>query len=344
MSLRLAAPERSGAGTCAQRYTVAVTRTLLICVALLAACNQREPWYPPADSAAEAVDSDSPDSSDSGVPDTEPPPVTAEPGSSLYHAQQCAQALGPIPPFDCAEATEIPITVDGVQVFEDVASCDNPTAIGGKCDAGQRLGVKEGTYHNGQARPSVRFAYLCRDSGVALIGHNTDTGATCYFASKDHATPTTVLPGYTEDGYEDAWEVPGVLAGDQCALCHTADPFLHSPWIDQVRDPDDSSKPLLPEVAGVDTPYHVVGDAFVKEWELWAFEIEGNSCTSCHRAQCSHMFPNDPAPQFMPPGDPGSQQADRMELARCCNIYAPRQLAKMPTVPKDEVCQPYRIE
>ena len=34
-----------------------------------------------------------------------------------------------------------------------------------------------------------------------------------------------------------------IVAADNCQGCHQADPWLHSPWIDQLRHPDDPSQP-----------------------------------------------------------------------------------------------------
>ena len=47
---------------------------------------------------------------------------TDEPGTDLFHAQSCARYLGPIPAMSCSEAQVVPITVDGVEVFDEPAT------------------------------------------------------------------------------------------------------------------------------------------------------------------------------------------------------------------------------
>jgi hypothetical protein len=242
---------------------------------------------------------DSTDASNGLVPDADAPPVTAEPGSPLHHAQTCAQYLGPIPAMSCADAQLMPITVDGVEVFETPASCDRPSALTGTCETGERIaGRYQGTHHDGSPRPEVVFMNFCRDGGMGVIGHNSETGATCFFHINMAFPNDAQYPGSNDPGYDDYWQTADVVAADHCQGCHQADPWLHSPWIDQLRDPDDASKPLVPLTASKDSPYIVAGEGFAQPQHDGAPE---NECTTCHRAQCDTNFAV-PLGELMMPG------------------------------------------
>ncbi len=222
------------------------------------------------------------------APDPDAPPVTAAPGTPLHHAQTCAQYLGPIPAMSCADAELMPITVDGVEVFDTPASCDRPSALTGTCETGERIAARyTGTHHDGSPRPEVVFVNFCRDGGMGVIGHNSETGATCFFHINMAFPNDARHPGSNDPNYDDYWQSADVVAADNCQGCHQADPWLHSPWIDQLRDPDDPSLPLVPLIASTDSPYVVVGAGFTQPYHDGAPE---NSCTSCHRAQCDTNF------------------------------------------------------
>jgi len=52
--------------------------------------------------------------------------------------------------MSCSDAQVVPITVDGVEVFERPATCDRPSALTGTCETGERIAARyEGTH----ARP-----------------------------------------------------------------------------------------------------------------------------------------------------------------------------------------------
>ncbi len=230
-----------------------------------------------------------PNSTPSGlVIDADASQVTAAVGTPLHHAQICAQYLGPIPAMSCADATLMPITVDGVEVFETPARCDRPSALTGTCETEERIAARyTGTHNDGSPRPEVVFVNFCRDGGMGVIGHNSETGATCFFHINMRFPNDTLHPGSNDPKYDDYWQSADLVAADNCQGCHQADPWLHSPWIDQLRDPHDSSLPLVPLTASTDSPYFVVGDGFTQPYNVGAPE---NSCTSCHRAQCDTNF------------------------------------------------------
>ena len=233
------------------------------------------------------------------VPDADAPPVTAPAGTPLHHAQTCAQYLGPIPAVSCMDAEIMPITVDGVEVTETPLWCDRPSALTGTCETGERISARyEGTHHDGSLRPEVVFVNFCRDGGQGLIGHNSETGATCFFHMSQRYPNTVRHSGSNDPDYDDYWQTAEVVAADNCQGCHQADPWLHSPWIDQLRDPSDPSQPLVPVIEGADAPYIVVGEDFAQPFHEGAPD---NSCTSCHRAQCDNGFA-EPLGQLVMPG------------------------------------------
>jgi hypothetical protein len=215
-------------------------------------------------------------------------PVAAEPGTALYYAYECEAELGPLPHFSCLDCIEIPITQKGVRVTEDVDWCDNPAIFGDPCQVGNRVGRVQGMHENGDPRPEVSFLMFCRDGGIGVIGHNSETGATCFFSIKEGGVNAYgFIPGPRDPGYDDAWQSPQVVADDHCVSCHMADPFLHTPWIDQVKDPKNPSDTLVPMTGSLASPYFVVGDEF---YQPAVGKLLRNDCTRCHRGQCSSMF------------------------------------------------------
>ena len=262
-------------------YRMRVFAVLILAVTLVA-CGRKDSGTAPGGGAV------IPSVPNELVPDADAPPITAAAGTPLHHAQTCAQYLGPIPAMSCADAALMPITVDGVEVFETPARCDRPSALTGTCETGERIAAKYiGTHHDGSPRPEVVFINFCRDGGMGVIGHNTTTGATCFFHINLAFPNDARHPGSNDPNYDDYWQSADIVAADNCQGCHQADPWLHSPWIDQLRDPDDPSRPLVPLTASKDSPYVVVGDGFTQPYHAGAPQ---NSCTSCHRPQCDTNF------------------------------------------------------
>ena len=72
-----------------------------------------------------------------------------------------------------------------------------------------------------------------------------------------------------------------LVAADSCQNCHMASPFLHTPAVDQLMDPKNPTDLLVPFTRN--NPYSIIGEEFHKPFTT---NIE-NSCTSCHRPQCT---------------------------------------------------------
>ena len=128
------------------------------------------------------------------------------PTSPRAYAAMCEPELGVAPTVDCAEGVLMPVTVDGVEVFEDpgLHACDKPSLQIGDCMPGSSLQRYPGTDADGTPRPEVVWVSFCRHDGrddvvgfdmpdsVQMIGYNYETGATCFFESGDNRPWTSV--------------------------------------------------------------------------------------------------------------------------------------------------------
>lgn len=273
---------------------------------------------------------------------------TPMPVSPRAYASMCAPELGLPPVVDCGAGVPIPITVDGVEVFEDpgLHACDNPSLQMGDCMPGSSVQRYPGFAIDGTPRPEVVWVSFCRHDGrddvfgfdvgdsVQMIGYNAETGATCFFESGDNSRWTSVdennrlvgvLPGFDDPAFDEAFAVPGP-ADIQCVQCHQADPFVHNPWINGARLPEDPTQPVIPVIPGANPPYYVVG---APNWDMRTIHIEGNACLGCHRIGMETLFeftgdrwdPN----AHMPPHDPGSMAGDLQALLDCWSGGGPAQ-------------------
>ena len=227
--------------------------------------------------------------------------------TALTYARECEEHLGPFPKFRYEDAIEIPITQNGERVIvtaenigRNLRSGDKPAAFGAPYQLGNRVGRYHGIKADGSPNPDVTFVTFFRDGGLGVIGHNMKTGATCFLSIKDEISGRQDLPTPDEPDYNRSWQPPTVVAADGCMKCHMADPFLHSPWIDQVRDPKNPELTLVPLIADFDSPYFVIGKEFSPPpgREPGAVRatipkhLEGNKCIECHAPQCVPDFFN----------------------------------------------------
>ena len=139
---------------------------------------------------------------------------------------------------------------------------------------------------------------------------------------------------------------PADTAGISCGpRCHDNDPWIHSPYLDQVRRADGSGALFVPPMETARPPYRVVGTAF-EDWRLEQIQPADNGCVACHRigtgGSCStfaryaggdgasmpltehaRTFPQS---HWMPPGGAGSVEdweatwrADLQQILDCCD-------------------------
>ena len=267
-----------------------------------------------------------------GSNDTAPLAQTA-----YEHAQACEAELGPIPTFELTAAVEIPVEQNGIPVEdEEVQTCDHPAAFQAPCERGL-LGRLPGKRPDGTDDPDVVWTYIVRSGGFAAIGYHFISGATCFLEIDTLPNNPSVLepPSITDpDTYNAQWTSPQeMFEVSRCQDCHMADPFLHSPYIDQVREPSNPDALLIPIISGRSNPrppYQVISSPA----QPYTTELPGNSCTSCHRPQCTTLFDGQngyaldelamPAPfHDMSTWDTPTSVADRAAVRDWCTSLEP---------------------
>ncbi len=234
--------------------------------------------------------------------------------SPVAYGERCIGELGEIPFFektgdgeyktyDCLESTEIPLEVtkaDGtVEKPREgtVSKCDNPQYIYSLCEAGPRVAQRT----NDQG---TRWVLLCRKSlggyasnqynDIAMVGHNPFTGKTCFFQNALYSkTDGSKIPHPADkEKSQNLWAGVhgGVGDGIECAKCHDADPFIHTPWIDGAKDAQ--GRPIVPKmgidadmaIGANDAPYSLI-NAKGQGWKMpkQIVSPEANACLKCHR-------------------------------------------------------------
>lgn len=234
--------------------------------------------------------------------------------SPQEYGVRCVAELGEIPFFtktgedtyttyDCLESTPIPMTItheDGTiesPTEGTVSKCDNPQYIYDLCEAGPR--VAQRTNEQG-----TRWVLLCRKSigglssdkfnDIAMVGHNPFTGKTCFFQNALYSkTDGGNIPHPADkEKSQNLWAGVhgGRGSGIQCADCHDADPFIHTPWIDGAKDA--AGRPIVPKMGidpdlalgALDTPYSLV-NLRGQGWTMPKHIVssEANACLKCHR-------------------------------------------------------------
>ncbi|MGA0283104.1 MAG: hypothetical protein ACO3M5_00190 [Saprospiraceae bacterium] len=221
-------------------------------------------------------------------------------GTALDYAYACEAVLGTLPEFKYEDAIEVPITKNGVhltQSSENANDCDHPFAFNTPCDPGNRVGRYQGLNPDGTENSDVVFIALFRGSGVGVIGYRFSTGETCFFEIDDFGDFNSgPLPEPGDVNYNDFWGSPAQISQEfNCTSCHMATPFLHTPAVDQLRNPADTSELLVP-LTGLG-PYTMVAEA----WQAPPMNNIQNSCTSCHRPACTQHFENYPLDELTMP-------------------------------------------
>jgi len=287
-------------------------------------------------------------------PDTSEAPVPAElcvpggtpqylPSTASEYVVMCEPELGVPPSMDCSAGVTIPVEVDGVEVNEILPNfaCDKPGLQAGGCVPGSTINRVMGQTREGVALPEVTWVHFCRSedgvskgidsvpvwenvfTGAQMIGYNYETGATCFFElnygpqgpwvgrDADHRA-TGVLPNHDEPGFDEAF-----IPGEQCVVWHQNDAFIHNPWIDAAKMPDDPNESARPRLAA-HSPFYIVGGS---DWDMRTIHIEGNACLSCHRIgmNTDELFRSlgFDANQWMPTHDPGSLAEHYAALLAC---------------------------
>jgi hypothetical protein len=235
--------------------------------------------------------------------------------SPRAYAEACIDELGDIPFFakngpgdygtyDCMNGTVVPMSVtdDSETVTFPTARvehCDAPQYLDGRCEPGARVATVKNDL-------GTRWVMLCRKTDpalplghfndIALVGHNPLSGKTCFFQNALYAhTDGTAIPHPADlSRSHDLWS--GVQGGGgtgdglDCASCHSADAWIHTPWIDGARDQTDA--PVVPKIGvdldyplgATDAPYSLVR-ATQQGWTVprQIVDEQANACLACHR-------------------------------------------------------------
>jgi hypothetical protein len=227
------------------------------------------------------------------------------------YAQQCDAAIGlSVPAFDCNAGREVPLThpmPPNAKYGDKKFSCDEPNRLNEECDPGSRFQVVA------QTATAVVVAH-CRNQGgnpnrygdIAVIQHNTQNGATCFYQALAGAASV----GHPRSAYSEAQELPALAPAPingsalpqfwlqpwqiaksvfACAMCHDSGPFIRSPYLAQMN----SGTNALPWATDTSfnakgKPYAFPGKTFAK-WKAYSVEVKDNMCIGCHRLGVSNI-------------------------------------------------------
>lgn len=218
-------------------------------------------------------------------------------------------------PWTLLNGEYIPVTVDGKtpETYTKNMISDRPMVLpihvegfdggDGQSNPYSVVGRMQGS------NPEVQWVFLVRkyylkdpmdadfvDAGdVAIIGHHPRTGESTYFQFYDPSKPKSarvvVSPFSGKEGMRFWSPLVTQAKVFQCQRCHNTDPFIHTPWIDQVRvraskDGEPFPEPMVPSnplgsFAFIDSDD---GQMF-NFWNDWLRHLDSpeNLCTSCHR-------------------------------------------------------------
>ena len=144
-----------------------------------------------------------------------------------------------------------------------------------------------------------RSRYSNMYDDINLIGHNPATGATCFFV--DH--PNRTAPNGDSDSGRHGERIPAIRSAKGmeywkgprqietqpvvtggtplCTDCHDADPWVHSPHVDQVLV---NGEPVVPSNPHGKYWLVGVGSGMSPNWKTkHLVSPQANACTACHR-------------------------------------------------------------
>ncbi len=278
----------------------------------------------------------------------------------------------PIPPnLTASQAAAYPFGTTPATQFQ----CDRPALLGmsdqGQCIPYSRYGRLPSFRPDGSEQKEVDTVFACRHykarlgpqgfqgvtidgsvvplyEDIAIIQHNRVTGETCWFQRLTPDTDGRRVPPPSETALPagspayalsaaNFWLSPLATFNVGCHKCHDSDPWIHSPYIDQVRLPDGS--PLVPsgmKLTASPRKYSMLGARIFNSWEkaqgIGVVPVSGSkSCTSCHTignfmsctdwtkqsvgaSLAKNVSPKGaawPLSHWMPPSDPVLQTLDQ---------------------------------
>ena len=306
------------------------------------------------------------------------------------YAREAVEKLGPIPSFNVFEIGQvIPITLNDVEIPAGQhivnGECDRPALLGlgsdGQCVPYSRIGRLPGIDPvSGEPNPNIQWIFIARRykiklendpffEDVAIIGHHKETGFTAFFQmlDEDNGKDATRVPSPMESISEtppgaqtakDFWLSPTNTAGIRCNRCHDSNPFIHTPYINQVKLTPEENTPIVP--SDKKGSYSFIGSQGFSGWEKpLHFKPTGNICTECHRIGIqnsinqflnwstgmsipeglSPTYQNYPKSHWMPPNAEAT-----IEEWNSLYKQSIEQLISCREIPNQEVCQPQEIQ
>jgi len=251
-------------------------------------------------------------------------PFFKKQGDGKYDTFDCRDFVGSSGPIDGVEGAMIPQSVSdssGVDVtpaecddrevrrYNCYSKCDKPEWLFQSCEPGPTISTaknSKGTHwtllcrsvqtQDGAAETTESLKKTKRFNDIAMIGHNPKTGKTCYFQNKIHdGVDGEHVPHPADvERSRHIWDGPK----GYCMGCHSAEAFIHTPWIDGALRRDGS--PIVPkmgvhadfEISWNASPYSVVnrkaqanaqvgGGSWTMPQQIVSEDAE--ACTSCHR-------------------------------------------------------------
>ena len=217
-------------------------------------------------------------------------------------AAQCDIETGvSVPAFDCDDpaASDVPVTHPHFSPANSsiVATCDRPNRLNQQCDPGSR-------FHVLVRKPDAFVVAHCRKKGnaagfygdIAVIQHNTKTGATCFYQegprsglSHNVAAPSVAM---------GEWLTPAGTKGESCAGCHDNGPIIRSPYLSQLTGPNKLPGAGDSSFNAPGHPYYFVGPTFA-DWKTYRVtamvrdpasgQMVDNTCNQCHRMGVSNV-------------------------------------------------------
>lgn len=216
--------------------------------------------------------------------------------------------------WQLVNGTYIPVTVDNKtpEQYVDQMRSDRPmmlpTSVQGYEGGGGQSNPYSVVGRMPGSNPEVQWVFLVRKyhtkelnaddftmaGDVAVIGHHPRTGASTYFQFYHPQEPkearVVISPFSGEEGMY-FWS-PLVTNAEyfQCQRCHSADPFIHTPWISQAKVSEPTDDNPFPENM---VPANPLGafffldtkDGLFEPWDSFLEHMDNpdNTCTECHR-------------------------------------------------------------
>ncbi|MBX3188757.1 MAG: hypothetical protein KF819_17195 [Labilithrix sp.] len=243
-------------------------------------------------------------------------------GPGKYETFDCRDFTGSSGPIDGVEGAMIPTSVSDdngrentpnecndrrVNRYNCYDKCDKPEWLFQSCEPGPTVSTAKND-------KGTHWTLLCRSTqsegeetaeslkktkrfnDIAMIGHNPITGKTCFFQNKIFSGTDGARVTHPADLEKSrhVWDEPK----GYCMGCHSAEAFIHTPWIDGAIRRDGT--PIVPkmgahadfEISWNGSPYSVVnrkaqarGRVGGGSWDMpkQIVSEEADACLSCHR-------------------------------------------------------------